>query len=507
MAGPVLRLRAVSKRFGTVRAVRGVDLDVMPGTVHGLIGENGAGKSTLASIVFGLQKPDEGTLEIDGRAVSTLRPAEAIARGIGMVHQHFMLVPGFSVLENVVLGLEGGFRLRPGLDRARTRLGQVCREHGLDVDPDATVDDLPVGVRQRVEILKALYRGARILILDEPTGTLAPHETEQLLELLRRMRSAGATVLLITHKLQEIMAVCDRVSVMRAGRLVAERSVEDTSAGELAALMVGSEPAPGGDPRRQVESRTVLEVTGLGVEDQGGTRLDDVSFELRAGEVLGLAGVSGNGQSELLEVLAGMRPVSSGTVTLGRRRIDRARPASPAEMRALGVAHVPEDRQRQGLVLPFDIRENAVLGRLGRAGPGMVTRPAALLAQAQTMIAEFDIRPPVPERPAAVLSGGNQQKVVVARETAETPTILLLGQPTRGVDIATIALIHSRIIALRNRGCALLLVSADLDEIFALSDRIVTLCAGRLAGPLETRRADRSVVGRMMAGLDGGAAA
>jgi len=507
VAVPALRLRNISKRFGTVQAARGVDLDVMPGTVHGIIGENGAGKSTLASIIFGLHTPDSGTIEIDGAPVNNLRPVDAIGHGIGMVHQHFMLVPGFSALENIVLGLEAGFRLGPGLARARVRLAGVCREHGLDIDPDATVDDLPVGVRQRVEILKALYRGARILLLDEPTGALAPHETEQLLTLLDRMRASGATVVLITHKLHEIMTVCDRVSVMRSGQLVAERDVKDTSADELATLMVGHDLPADGEEKAAVKVRTVLEVSGLGVRDAGGVRLTDVSFSLRAGEILGLAGVSGNGQSELLEVLAGMRPVSAGNVSVGGRRIDHAHPASPAEMRSLGVSHVPEDRQRQGLVLPFDIRENAVLGRLERCGPGTLVRPAVLQARAETMIGDFDIRPPVADRPAGVLSGGNQQKVVVARETAENPPILLLGQPTRGVDIATIALIHSRIIELRNRGCALLLVSADLDEIFALSDRIVTLCSGRLAGPLETRSADRSVVGMMMAGLGGGATA
>ena len=478
----------------------------MPGTVHGIIGENGAGKSTLASIMFGLQLPDSGSLEINGRTTPLRRPADAIALGIGMVHQHFMLVPDMSVLENILLGAEGGSRLGPGLARARARLDAVCREQGLAIDPDAAIDTLPVGVRQRAEILKALVRGARILILDEPTGALAPGETEQLLGLLRRMRAGGATVVLISHKLQEIMAVCDRVSVMRGGQLVAQREIARTSAEELALLMVGRDLHEG-QQRTGAPGETVLEVAGLCAGDPGGARLRDVSFRLRAGEILGLAGVSGNGQSGLLEVLAGMRPVEAGHVDFAGTRIDAARPANPGRMRTLGLAHVPEDRQAQGLVLPFDIKENAILGRPSRAGTGIRISPSAMRRHAMTLIRKFDIRPPHPDLAAGTLSGGNQQKVVLARECDEDPVVLLLGQPTRGVDIATIALIHSRIIALRNRGCAVLLVSADLDEIFALSDRIITICSGRVEGPLDTRRTDRAEVGRMMAGIPGKEAA
>ncbi len=503
-----VRLRGVSKRFGAVLANDDVDLDIPAGTVHGIIGENGAGKSTLASIIYGLYAVDRGGIEIDGRPAALRSPADAIRRGVGMVHQHFMLVPTFTVLENVMLGAEGGFRLRSSAAAIRARLEALSRAHGLEVDPDALVEDLPVGIRQRVEILKALFRGASILILDEPTGVLTPDETDRLFAILRRIRDAGGTVVLITHKLREVMAVCDAVSVMRHGRLAGHRCTAETTAGELAELMVGRRVGQAVRPPVSGPPAPVLRAAGLTWRAPGGAaRLRDVSLALRAGEILAVAGVSGNGQSELLDVLSGLARVQEGHIEFAGRRIDRARPATPAALRALGLAHVPEDRQRRGLVLPFKARENAVLGRPENAGPGPWTSGAAMQAHAAGLIARFDIRPPEPRRPAAGFSGGNQQKIVLAREFEAAPAMLLLGQPTRGVDIGTIETIHAEVMALKERGAAILLVSTELDEILALADRIMVMSGGRVAGSVAAARATPRRLGLMMTGAAGEAGA
>ncbi len=501
-----VRLRGVSKRFGAVLANDDVDLDIPAGTVHGIIGENGAGKSTLASIIYGLYAADRGRVEIDGRPAALRSPADAIRRGVGMVHQHFMLVPTFTVLENVMLGAEGGFRLRSGEADIRARLEELSRAHGLEVDPDALIDDLPVGIRQRVEILKALFRGARILILDEPTGVLTPDETDRLFVILSAIRDAGGTVVLITHKLREVMAVCDAVTVMRRGRLVGSRRTGATTTGELAELMVGRKVGQAARPPESSAGPPVLRAEGLSWRSPGGAaRLKDVSLELRAGEILAVAGVSGNGQSELLDVLAGLAGVQEGHIDFAGRRIDRARPAPPAALRALGLAHVPEDRQRRGLVLPFEARENAVLGRPENAGPGPWTSGAAMQAHAEPLVRRFDIRPPEPRLPAAGFSGGNQQKIVLAREFEAAPAVLLLGQPTRGVDIGTIETIHAEVMALKERGSAILLVSTELDEILALADRIMVMNNGRVAGTVPAERATPRQLGLMMTGAAEGA--
>ncbi|MFQ5567301.1 MAG: ABC transporter ATP-binding protein, partial [Paracoccaceae bacterium] len=444
-AAPAVRLSGICKNFGTVRANRDVSLEVLPGTIHGIIGENGAGKSTLVSILYGFYAADAGAIEIDGHAARIETPADAIRLGIGMVHQHFMLVPTFTVLENVMLGAEGGLMLREGIAATRAELERLSHEHGLEIDPDAVVGELPVGLQQRVEILKALRRGARILILDEPTGVLTPDETDRLFDILRALKRDGVTILLITHKLREIMEVTDAVSVMRQGEIVGHRTPATTTREALAELMVGRKVL--------LEARAVaaelgpvaLAAEGLSWRDAAGVlRLDGVSLELRAGEILGVAGVTGNGQSELLDLLSGIAAPQQGRITLGGREVDAGHPAGPAEMRRLGLAHVPEDRQHRGLVLEFDASANAVLGyhRSARAGPGRLLSPAAMRALCHRLMARFDVRPPEPGLRAGGFSGGNQQKLVLAREIDVGPKVLLVGQPTRGVDIGAIEFIN-----------------------------------------------------------------
>lgn len=503
-----VRLRGITKRFGAVLANDDVDLDIPAGTVHGIVGENGAGKSTLASIVYGLHAADRGTIEIDGRPAPLRSPADAITLGVGMVHQHFMLIPTFTVLENIMLGIEGGFRLRHSESDNRARLEDLSLAHGLEIDPDALVDDLPVGLRQRVEILKALFRGTRILILDEPTGVLTPEETDRLFANLRAICDAGGTVVLITHKLREVMAVCDSVSIMRHGRLVGSRNTSETTPGELAELMVGRQIGQAVRIQESGVRNPVLRVAGLTWRSPGGALgLQDVSLELRAGEILGVAGVSGNGQSELLDVLSGLSGVQEGHIEFAGRRINRANPATPAGLRALGLAHVPEDRQRRGLVLPFEARENAVLGRPECAGPGLWTSGTVMQAQAERLIARLDIRPPEPRLPTTAFSGGNQQKIVLAREFESEPVVLLLGQPTRGVDIGTIETVHTKVMALKERGTGILLVSTELDEILALADRIMVMSGGRVIGTVPAADATVRQLGLMMTGAGQGAGA
>ena len=501
---PAVSLRGIHKYFGPVRANDDVSLEVAAGTIHGIIGENGAGKSTLVSILYGFYTADRGAIEIAGRPVHIRNSADAIAHGIGMVHQHFMLVPTFTVLENVMLGAEGGALLAKGRTETRAELERLSAEHGLEIDPDAIVGDLAVGLQQRVEILKALRRGARILILDEPTGVLTPDETDRLFDILRGLKRDGVTILLITHKLREIMEVCDAVSVMRQGRMVGHLVPAETSRAELAELMVGRKVALEADAAPAEPGAVALAAEGLRWRDAGGAlRLDGVGFELHAGEILGVAGVTGNGQSELLNILAGIVPVQEGLVTLGDRSVDQAHPAGPAEMRRLGLAHVPEDRHLRGLVLSFTAAENTVLGyhRGDRTGPGWRIVPAVMRRLCARLMERFDVRPPDPDLRARGFSGGNQQKIVLAREIDVGPTVLLVGQPTRGVDIGAIEFINERLIELKRAGCAILLVSVELDEILALSDRIMVMNAGRVVGTIPRAGADRQRLGLLMAGV------
>ena len=501
-----IELIGISKSFGPVRANRDIHLAVRPGTIHGIVGENGAGKSTLMSILYGFYQADAGEIRIAGKPTIIHDSQAAIAAGIGMVHQHFMLVEPFTVLENVVLGAEDGPLLRPSLAKARAALTRLAREYELLVDPDAVVGDLSVGFQQRVEILKALYRDCDILILDEPTGVLTPAEADHLFRILEHLKAEGKTIILITHKLREIMAITDEVSVMRRGEMVKTLATRGTSPAELAELMVGRRVLLRVDKQPAEPGRVVLEVANLDLtDDKGVARLKSVGFSLRAGEILGIAGVAGNGQSELLEVLAGIRPATAGSVRLDGRPLDLGRTTNADDRRAAGIAHIPEDRHRRGLVMPFAEWENSCLGYQGEArfeGPAFTLDRTAIRDLARASIERFDIRPPSCDLKTANFSGGNQQKIVIAREMERDPEVLLVGQPTRGVDIGAIEFIHQQIVALRDRGKAILLISVELDEIQALADRILVMFDGRISGERRAADTDERELGLLMAGID-----
>ncbi len=503
---PAIELRKINKSFGAVHANKDVDLVVRKGSIHGIVGENGAGKSTLMSILYGFYTADTGDILVNGKKVTIADSRAAIGLGIGMVHQHFMLIDPFTVLENVVLGAEDGALLKKGFNRARKDLKRLEKDYGLKVDVDAIVGDLPVGVQQRVEILKALYRGADVLILDEPTGVLTPAEADYLFDVLRVLRDQGKTILLITHKLREIMAVTDTVSVMRRGEMVATRKTVETSMEKLAELMVGRSVLLSVDKDEATPGATVFSVEGLTVEDSRGVEVvKDVSFEVHAGEVVGIAGVSGNGQSELLEAIAGIRPAKTGRVTIDGVTIDLARQKpDAAEMRRHKMAHVPEDRHRMGLINTFSEYENSILGyhRGREAGAGLFFNMAAIQENAREAIEKYDIRPANCQLRTANFSGGNQQKIVLAREIERDPTVLLVGQPTRGVDIVAIEFIHRRLIEMRDKGKGILLVSVELDEIRSLSDRILVMCGGVIVGE-RSPETHENELGLMMAGVEG----
>jgi len=498
-----IALTAIDKRFGAVHANRAIDLVVDKGTIHGIVGENGAGKSTLMSILYGFYEADSGSIAVDGRPVRIRSSADAIAAGIGMVHQHFMLVEPMTVAENVLLGAEGAALIGGGLAHARAEIARLGRDYGLVVDPDAVVGDLPVGLQQRVEIIKALYRGANILILDEPTGVLTPAEATQLFEVLAELRRQGRTVLIITHKLKEIMAITDAVSVMRRGAMVAHLKTAETSMAALAELMIGRAVAAAPHLAHGEPGAPLLEVAQLSVRDSRGVlRVADVSFSVRAGEIVGIAGVSGNGQSELVEAIAGILAPASGSIRIAGQDLPRGADAMTA--RRLGLAHVPEDRHRMGLVTAFPAYESLLLGQQDQPkyGAGVLIDRAATIADTAAKMQRFDVRPPDPLLKTANFSGGNQQKLVIAREIETDPSVLIVAQPTRGVDIGAIEFIHRQIIALRDAGKAILLVSVELDEIFALSDRILVMCGGRLVGERRTTGTDHNEIGLMMAGVE-----
>jgi simple sugar transport system ATP-binding protein len=502
-AVPAIELAAIDKSFGGVHAVRAVSLRIESGGITGIVGENGAGKSTLMSILYGLYRADSGEIRIDGKVAQMDSPRDAIACGIGMVHQHFMLIESFTVLENLVLGAEGGPLLAKGLATVRAELARLAGEYGLAVDPDARVGDLSVGEQQRVEILKVLLRGARILILDEPSAVLTPQETERLFRVLETLRERGVTVMLVTHKLREITAVTDRVVVMRQGEIVAERETAATSTEELAELMIGRKVRLELAKAPVRPGPLLLQVEALGLLDGRGIRLlDHVTFELHAGEIVGIAGVSGNGQTELLQVLAGIRAPAEGRLTICDSVFDARRPGDPAGRRLLGMAHVPEDRRRQGLVAAFEASETSILGYQDepRFNPNHLLDRSAVGAHCSRLMERFDVRPRLPRLPSSHFSGGNQQKLVLAREMAPEPRILLVGQPTRGVDVGAIEFIHRELVKARDRGAAILVVSVELDELLSLADRILVMCAGRIVGEMPADRAEERMLGLMMAG-------
>ena len=504
---PAVEFRGISKHFGAVKANTDVSFAIAKGSIHGLVGENGAGKSTLMSILYGYYRVDSGDILLDGQAQRIHSSQEAIALGIGMVHQHFMLVENMTVLDNVMLGSEGGFQLKRQRARVEAELREICARYRLDVDPLATIHDLSVGAQQRVEILKQIYRSANILILDEPTAVLTAQETASLFEILRLFKEQGKTIILITHKLQEIMEITDEVTVMRAGRVVGAVKTAETSKEQLANMMVGR-PIQSELPRAPYNpGAEVLKVSNLQLKDANGVALlSDIGFTVRAGEVVAIAGVSGNGQSELLEILSGMRlPTSGGVDFLGQPLpyADRANADGlPATFRALGIGHVPEDRLRDGVIKDFSVMQNTVFGYQDKVKNRWGLFDYKRIAQrCAHLMTAFDVRPNNPDLRIGLLSGGNQQKVVIAREVAAQPKLMLVGQPTRGVDIGTIESIHTQLLRLRDEGVAILLSSVELEEVRALADRIIVMCGGRIAGILPVDEFDTTRIGLLMGGM------
>jgi ABC-type uncharacterized transport system ATPase subunit len=496
---PAVQLEGITKRFPGVVANHDVCLTVASGTVHAIVGENGAGKSTLMKILYGMQKPDEGTIKVDGREVTFRTPSDAIDAGIGMVHQHFMLADNFTVLENIVLGAEPSKAGVLDAAGARRRINELAERHGMRVDPDRLVEDLGVGDRQRVEILKVLYRGARILILDEPTAVLVPQEVDELFDNLRELKAQGLTVIFISHKLDEVLSIADAITVIRRGTTVADVDPADTTARRLAELMVGSElPTP--ETRVSTVTDTVmLEVSGLTIEaDDGRRTLDDISFEIRKGEIVGIAGVEGNGQSELIEAIMGIRP-ATGRLTLDGQDISDW---STLRRREAGIGYIPEDRHRQGLLLEASLWENRVLGHQTRppARRGIWVNRRASKADTQRIVETYDVRTPSVDTLALALSGGNQQKLIVGREMSGEPKVLIAAHPTRGVDVGAQAAIWEHLRNARAAGLAVLLISADLDELIGLSDTLYVIYRGRFAARLDPSGVTPERLGGYMTG-------
>jgi ABC-type uncharacterized transport system ATPase subunit len=497
-----LEMRGITKRFPGVLANDKIDFQLEKGEIHALLGENGAGKTTLMNILYGLYAPDEGQIVVDGQPVTIRSPHDAILKHIGMVHQHFMLVPVMTVAENIIIGDEvtrrGSFL---DLKRAGQRIRQLSAQYELDIDPDALVADLPVGVRQRVEIVKALYRQADILILDEPTSVLTPQEAESLFRTIFSLAKQGKSIIFITHKLKEVFHVADRITVLRGGRVVGTTRPAETTEAKLAAMMVGREVILTVEKDEAKPKEVVLRVENLkAYDDRELMAVDGVSFEVRAGEVLGIAGVQGNGQTELVEVLSGLRKSVAGSVQINGTDVTNQ---PPRVITALGVAHVPEDRQRYGMVNSFPIADNLILNTYAAPpfAKGIVMQEAAISEQAERLVKEFDIRTPSILLPAGSLSGGNQQRLVVAREFSRPIKLLIANQPTHGLDVGSIEFIHNRIIQKRDEGCAVLLVSAELDEIMSLSDRIAVMYKGRIIDTVNAKDATREGLGLLMAGL------
>lgn len=530
----IIEMRGITKRFGAVTANKNITLAIPANTIHAIIGENGAGKSTIMKILYGFYTADEGEIVIDGQPRAIRNPHDAIALGVGMVHQHFMLVPPMTVLENIVLGAEPGNAARIDFKKAAAEISQLARDFGFNLNLNAKVEDLSVGQQQRIEVLKALYRGARILILDEPTAVLTPQEVEEFFKILRSMREQGKTIIIITHKLNEVLSLSDNVTVMRDGQVVGGRKTSETDAAELARLMVGRDVLLRVQKAPAQPKEVVLRVEGLQLTGS----LPGVSFLVRAGEIVGIAGVEGNGQTELIEVLAGLQHVSdlnpipsnwkskaldawhwlrtlpsgigegrvyifrgaTGSIQLQGQEVSHL---SARAIKEAGVAHIPEDRHRRGMLLDFDLADNSILGTHYRppAAKGLgLLDDKAIAAKAERLIRDFDVRPPNAALPARALSGGNQQKLIIGREFDLEPKLLLVSQPTRGVDIGAIEFIHRKLIGLRDAGAAILLVSAELEEVLSLSDRVLVMYQGRIVGEVDPQTAAQEEIGLLMTG-------
>ncbi|HVF46578.1 MAG TPA: ABC transporter ATP-binding protein [Pyrinomonadaceae bacterium] len=496
----MLELKNITKTFGDVVANDDVSITVHKGTIHAIVGENGAGKSTIMRIAYGFYNADSGDIYVDGKASLIRNPHDAIANGIGMVHQHFMLVDTMTVAENIILGAETGSASNLDLEKANKDISALSDELRLGVNPQAYIEDLSVGQQQRVELLKALYRDAELLILDEPTAVLSPQEVEEFFGILRRMKVQGKTIVIITHKLEEVLAISDEVTVMRDGKSVGNVKTAETTAKDLARMIVGRDVLLRVEKTNAEPGEIVLEVNGLAVPGKHGPAVRDVSFTVRAGEIVGIAGIEGNGQTELVEALSGLARPSAGSIAFAGRDVTRS---TARQLKELGIAHIPEDRHKRGLLLHSDLAENSILGVHYRppltAAAGFMST-AAINQRVGEIIENFDVRPPNPELPAKSLSGGNQQKLIIGREFGLNPKLLLVSQPTRGVDIGAIEFIHRKLIELRDAGSAVLLVSAELEEVTALADRLLVIREGQIAGEVDPKVTSAEEIGLMMTG-------
>ncbi len=495
----MLELKNITKTFGSVVANDDVSINIRKGTIHAIVGENGAGKSTVMRIAYGFYTADSGEISVDGKSVTIRNPHDAIALGIGMVHQHFMLVDTMTVAENIILGAETGGVASLDLDKANKDILALSNELRLGVNPKALIEDISVGAQQRVELLKALYRNASLLILDEPTAVLTPQEVEEFFGILRKMREQGKTIVIITHKLEEVLAISDEVTVMRDGKSVGFVETKDTNAKDLARMIVGRDVLLRVEKTDANAKNAVLNVENLSVRNKHGAALDKVSFNVRAGEIVGIAGIEGNGQTELIEAIAGLITIQEGAIEFAGKDISKL----PVRRRTeLGIAHIPEDRHKRGLLLDSDLEENAILGvhyRQPVAAGGFLNN-SVIEKRTKEIIENFDVRPPKPELMAKNLSGGNQQKLIIGREFDLNPKLLLVSQPTRGVDIGAIEFIHRKLIGLRDAGSAILLVSAELEEVTALADRLLVIYKGKFVGEVNPKVTSNEEIGLLMTG-------
>jgi simple sugar transport system ATP-binding protein len=494
----MLELKNITKTFGNVVANNDVSITVHTGTIHAIVGENGAGKSTIMRIAYGFYNADSGEILLDGKPVQIRNPHDAIALGIGMVHQHFMLVDTMTAAENIVLGAETGNAVNLDIDKANRDLLALSNELRLGVNPKAYIEDMSVGQQQRVELLKALYRNAELLILDEPTAVLSPQEVEEFFIILRKMKEQGKTIIIITHKLEEVLAISDEVTVMRDGKSVGFVKTSETSAKDLARMIVGRDVLLRVEKTDAAPRDTVLEVENLTVKGKHGTAINKVSFSVRAGEIVGIAGIEGNGQTELIETLSGLMKPTEGTVKFAGRDVTGA---SARRLKEMGIAHIPEDRHKRGLLLNSDLAENSILGvhyRPPAASASGLMNGSGIQTRVREIIENFDVRPPNPDLTAKSLSGGNQQKLIIGREFGLDPKLLLVSQPTRGVDIGAIEFIHRKLIALRDGGTAVLLVSAELEEVTALADRLLVIRKGEIVGEVDPKTTSHEDIGLLM---------